>query len=217
MLTQSEFDRRVQENTETYKVQYANSAFDVTKYHLAHKEKGKTSIPMLLKHIHDVYGAVMTGCLPTLTGKGFDAIHMEDGISRPIELKTSYVTSEHLWSNNGVLYASSSRERSGKKVETQLRAEYHLYSGADSKMIDTTLICMDSLSGELICAYSLPAHAIYTKLAINNTIRKTISLKHFMEHGHKTDTIISQIGFDIWYKKMVECSPKGFVRHGDQQ
>lgn len=214
MLTQEEFDRRVHENTETYKSQYANSAFDVTKYHLAHKEKGKTSIPMLLKHIHDIYGAAMTGCLPTLTGKGFDAIHMENGITRPIELKTSYVTSENLWSNNGILYASSCRKRSGTKVEARLRAEYHLYSGADSKMIDTTLICMDSLSGELICAYSLPAHVIFSRLSTNNTIRKTISLKYFMDNGHKTHTIIDQIGFNNWYKKMVEISPKGFV-HGN--
>lgn len=215
MLNQAEFDRRIQENTEVYKRQYKNSAFDVTKYHLAYKEKGNTSIPILLKHIHDIYGAVLTGCLPTLTGKGCDAIKMIDGVSSPVELKTSYVTNDNLWSNNGILYtnAPNKRTKSGRKVESQFRAEYHIYGDADSKMIDTTLICMDSLSGELICAYTLPAHEVTDKLSPFNQkacSRTSITLKHFMSHGVKLNTIVEQLGFDNWYKRMLDMVPEGY-------
>lgn len=211
-IPQEEFDRRVVENYNTFLAQKQQGSFDITKYHLATHEMGELSIPILIANIHDIYASIIVGALASPHRNGCDAIIMDKGKVKQVELKTSYISRSSIWkSPRGTIYTGTENSRNKMKpIESYLKAEYKIYKkDLESKYIDTYLICMDGSNGDLICVYKIVQDKIKEAITYKNGIihhgdmyRKSVSLSQFKKVGSLVNTKIPQVGIDEWKKRI---------------
>lgn len=209
-ITKQQYMERVEHNTITFHTQLSENRFDPSEYHLATNLKREVSIPTLLMNVHDIYAAAIIGALAIPSMSGTDAILLEDGVFKHVELKTSYINISSIWKTvNNVLHTGTQNIRNKKRsVMSQFRATFTISKNTSKEtMLDTYFICIDGSTGSPICAHKLEADSISNLLSSKTSGKKSISLWSFIRHGKEVSTCVDKIGYKNWYAQTVDNVP----------
>lgn len=201
-ISKEEYIERVNHNIDVYKTQALNGSFDPSEYHLATHKKKELAIPILLQNMHDIYASAILGALAVPSVSGTDAIFMEDGVLKNIELKTSYINTSSMTKKNNKLYIGTNRK---VLVTAHLRATFTISKNVQlQNVIDTYFMCIDGTTGNIISAHMMDSNTTHDFLVKQNCTKRAISLHHFIKYGKEIQLPIPTTGFQHWYESTLK-------------
>lgn len=231
MITEIEYNRRVEENSKELQRQLASNCWDLKKFHGADALAGKVSRSVLNRKVDDLYAAVYIGALVYFTPiHGADAMLMCNGKLMDIELKTCSPTiskESTFRTPGGAIYVTSPKHINKtniargytRSITSAFDASFDKTSRerAMTKKFDTYLVMFDTTSDSVIDCYMLDGKIVskmlagtFTKGKFGKTDRdvrgcSSIKLGSFKQYGTCVKLAESKaIGFDQWKNMLLD-------------
>jgi len=220
-MDSQEFITKRDKNSTELKLQIKEGRFDLMKFYGFDADPGIVGRWILASKTHDILGAIYLGFLPILNSrKGVDAMKLEDGIIKPVELKSTYTdTSKLIKTENDAIYSVTQdkvidgavKKDSTTSFKSNFNATYKIVGNLEVKGIDTYLLIIDERTDALIDVYMMEGKIIAEYLA-DKKIPKSSALQIKMTIFEKlgkivTDTIMPTLGFTSWKDSLLPCLP----------
>lgn len=212
MITQEEYIKRVNENTLEWNKQRKEKSFDITKFHGFDARAGDLNHVVLLKKVHDIYGAIVLGFLPFLSEQcGADAVKLSDNSYEHVELKTCYASvspkTAFKTKSNTIYYTKDVEiwdeyvdKSKTQLIESTFSAAFSIKNNLHTKHRETYIIAIDGNNGDIIDVFYLPGSIVVDYLKSS----KDIKLGTFMKKGiqFRSETF-NAIGWKNWISDML--------------
>jgi len=196
MISKTEFQRRVKENSRHFAETYATSV-DAAAYHLYDAQRGEVRPMMLLDKVYDIFAAVSIGALAVTARDGADAMMMFSGNLMPIELKFCKIeSSSYLIGPRGGIYKGgrASRTPLNQTMQAQyiINNELHL----QTKNRYTIMVVYDQTTGMFVEARGILGKVALEKLSHQSCSRRMFYWDTFLEHGLRIPLVVPSLGYD---------------------
>lgn len=196
MISKTEFQRRVKENSRYFAETYATSV-DAAAYHLYDAQRGEVRPMMLLDKVYDIFAAVSIGALAVTARDGADAMMQMSGNIIPIELKFVKIESSSFQVGpRGGIYKGGRNSRA--TLQGCMQAQYTINNDAhlQTKNRYTVMVVYDQTTGMFVEARGITGSTALEKLSNQRTSHRMFYWDTFLEHGRRIPLVVPSLGYD---------------------
>lgn len=205
MITEVEYNRRVEENTDTLIKEWATygKIEQWSNYHFINRVAGTLNAWQAVAKYHDIIVAIMSQTLPYFDMHGADGFRFVNGNLYEIEYKTVWLRRTNLWQGpSGGLYsglANNGTQKSG--LESSLQMNYK------NKPRDTICLLIDEVHNEYVDMREIPKALVADTIESQSDTKPHIKWRVFDRKGVRVPAPLPLIGWNVCMDNLRKTIP----------